>query len=98
MLVEYAPSVVVIRVQLGRNIAFCSASDAANTRSRQQGPRFGYKPRSRSYQILGVSCLIKYPKKKALKESKNTLKAISYKSDLANPYNPKICTDCPTFL
>ena len=26
------------------------------------------------------------------------LKAISYKSDLANPYNPKICTDCPTFF
>ena len=63
VLVEYAPFVVVIRVLLGRNIAFCSASDAANTRSRQQGPRFGYKPRSRSYQILGVSCLIKYPKK-----------------------------------
>ena len=26
------------------------------------------------------------------------VKAISYKSDLANPYNPKICTDCPTFF
>ena len=26
------------------------------------------------------------------------LKAISYKSDLANPYNPKICTDCPSFF
>ena len=26
------------------------------------------------------------------------LKAISYKSDLMNPNNPKICTDCPTFL